>query len=232
MLLNWLRYAILALAAILAPAEFLRAALPTPGELPARGSLAGQLLIASPRMGDPRFDQTVILLVRHNQEGAVGLVLNRPLGERPLASILDTLGEKENSANGSVRVFAGGPVAPQIGFVIHSPDYRRAETVDIDGRVAVTSTPEILRDIGHDRGPQKSLVLFGYAGWASGLSPRKSRPWFSTRTGKSSGSAPWLAARRTFEPVWSAFHRPSGDGKQIALKETLSVIRHRSVGPR
>jgi len=168
MLLNWLRYAILALAAILAPAEFLRAALPTPGELPARGSLAGQLLIASPRMGDPRFDQTVILLVRHNQEGAVGLVLNRPLGERPLASILETLGEKENSANGSVRVFAGGPVAPQIGFVIHSPDYRRAETVDIDGRVAVTSTPEILRDMGHDRGPQKSLVLFGYAGWASG----------------------------------------------------------------
>lgn len=168
MLLNWLRYAILALAAILAPAELLHAALPTPGELPARGSLAGQLLIASPRMGDPRFDQTVILIVRHSQEGAVGLVLNRPLGERPLASILATLGEKENAANRSVRVFAGGPVAPQIGFVIHSPDYRRAETVDIDGRVAVTSTPEILRDIGHDRGPQKSLVLFGYAGWASG----------------------------------------------------------------
>jgi putative transcriptional regulator len=168
MFLNWLSYAILAVAAILAPTDFLRAALPTPDELPAPGSLAGQLLIASPRMGDPRFDQTVILLVRHSHEGAVGLVLNRPLGERPLAGVLEMLGEKEDSVSGSVRVFAGGPVQPQIGFVIHSPDYRRAETVDIDGRVAVTSTPEILRDIGREKGPQKSLVLFGYAGWGPG----------------------------------------------------------------
>jgi putative transcriptional regulator len=178
---NWLSYAILAVAAILAPTDFLRAALPTPDELPAPGSLAGQLLIASPRMGDPRFDQTVILVVRHGHEGAVGLVLNRPLGERPLASVLAMFGEKENSASGSVRVFAGGPVQPQIGFVIHSPDYRRAETVDIDGRVAVTSTPEILRDIGHDNGPQKSLVLFGYAGWAPGQLENElaSGAWFT-----------------------------------------------------
>ena len=168
MFLNWLRYAIPAVAAILAPAEFLHAALPTPNELPARASLAGQLLIASPRMGDPRFDQTVILIVRHSQEGAVGLVLNRPLGERPLASVLEMLGEKENSVGGSVQVFAGGPVQPEIGFVVHSTDYRRAETIDIDGRVAMTSTPEILRDMGHDKGPQKSLVLFGYAGWGPG----------------------------------------------------------------
>lgn len=164
----WLGRAILALAMILVPVTFLHAALPTPDETPARISLAGQLLIASPGMGDPRFDHTVILVVQHSQSGAVGLVINRPLGDRPLASLLEILGEINTSATGTVRVFAGGPVQPEIGFVIHSTDYRRSDTVDIDGRVAVTSNLEVLRDIGSDRGPKKSLIAFGYAGWAPG----------------------------------------------------------------
>ena len=67
---------------------------------------------------------------------------------------------------GSVRVFLGGPVDPQIGFVLHSADYRRAETIDIDGRVALSRRPQMLRDIGLGKGPRKSLVAFGYAGWA------------------------------------------------------------------
>jgi len=165
---RWPACAISALVAILLSATWLHAALPTPGEPPARGSLAGQLLIASPSMGDPRFDHTVILLVQHGQDGALGLVINRPLGERPLASVLAIIGEKENAVGGTVRVFVGGPVQPQIGFVVHSTDYRRTETIDIDGRVAVTSTAEILRDIGRDRGPKKSIVAFGYAGWGKG----------------------------------------------------------------
>jgi putative transcriptional regulator len=166
-MLHW-PAAMAALIAISLPATWFHAALPTPGEVPARGSLAGQLLIASPKMGDPRFQETVILMVRHNQDGAFGLVINRPLGERPLASVLAILGEKEDAVSGTVRVFAGGPVQPQLGFVVHSPDYRRAETVDVDGRVAVTSSAEILRDIGRDKGPKKSFIAFGYAGWGPG----------------------------------------------------------------
>jgi len=154
-------------AAILLPAT-LYAALPTPAEAPEQQFLTGQLLIASPTMGDPRFLQTVILMVRHDRNGALGVVINRPIGDRPLARLLEALGENDPGVAGTVRIFAGGPVQPDIGFVLHSTDYHRSDTLDIDGHVAMTSSREILRDIGNQRGPNKSLIAFGYAGWAPG----------------------------------------------------------------
>ena len=69
---------------------------------------------------------------------------------------------------GSVRVFAGGPVQPELGFVLHTLDYRRPGTMEIDGRVAMTNSAEILRDIAHHQGPAKILIAFGYAGWGAG----------------------------------------------------------------
>ena len=153
-------------AAILA--LLLTAALPAPTALPQRASLAGQLLVAAPSMGDPRFYQTVIMLVRHDRTGAMGIVVNRPLQERPLAALLEALGEKADGATGNVRIFAGGPVQPELGLVLHSAEYRRADTMEIDGHVAMTSSREILRDIAANRGPKQSLVAFGYAGWAPG----------------------------------------------------------------
>jgi putative transcriptional regulator len=153
-------------AAILA--LLLTAALPAPTALPQRASLAGQLLVAAPSMGDPRFYQTVIMLVRHDRTGAMGIVVNRPLQERPLAALLEALGERADGATGNVRIFAGGPVQPELGFVLHSAEYRRADTMEIDGHVAMTSSREILRDIAANRGPKQSLVAFGYAGWAPG----------------------------------------------------------------
>ena len=155
-------------AAILVPATLLHAAVPPPAEAPQQASLTGQLLIAAPTMGDPRFQHTVILMVRHDRNGALGIVINRPVGDRPLAKLLEALGEKDTTVAGQVRIFAGGPVEPEIGFVIHSAEYHRPDTVDIDGRVAMTSSREILRDIGNHRGPSKSLIAFGYAGWAPG----------------------------------------------------------------
>jgi putative transcriptional regulator len=154
-------------AAILLPAT-LHAALPTPAEAPARSFLTGQLLIASPSMGDPRFLQTVILMVQHDRNGALGIIINRPLGDQPLARLLEALGEKDPGVAGTVRIFAGGPVQRDIGFVLHSADYHRPDTIEIDGHVAMTSSREILRDIANQRGPQKSLIAFGYAGWAPG----------------------------------------------------------------
>ena len=158
---------LLAIAAIVLPGT-LYAARPTAEQSPGRASLAGQLLIASPDMGDPRFERTVILLVEHNQRGAFGIVVNRPVGERPLANVLDSFGEKSTGIEGKARIFWGGPVQPQAGFILHTAEYRRAETVDIDGRVAMTSSLEILRDIASHKGPQKSLLAFGYAGWGPG----------------------------------------------------------------
>jgi len=155
----------LALAAVLLPATLLHAALPTEPDVSGPTSLAGELLIAAPKLQDPPFERTVILLARHSKEGALGIVINRPRGERPIAGLLAAMGADAAGITGSVRIFAGGPVEPQVGFVIHSAEYRLADTRDIDGRVAFTNTFEVLRDIGLGKGPRKSLVAFGYAGW-------------------------------------------------------------------
>jgi putative transcriptional regulator len=128
-------------------------------------SVAGQFLIATPAMRDPRFDRAVILMLRHDKDGAFGIVINRPVGQRPLA---DLLGNKDTAAAGNVQVFVGGPVQPNIGFVVHSTEYHRAETLDVDGRVAMTSSLEVLRDIAEKKGPAKALIAFGYAGWGPG----------------------------------------------------------------
>ena len=170
-------------AAILLPTTLLHAALPAPAQAPERASLTGQLLIAAPAMNDPRFEQAVVLMVRHDRNGALGIVINRPLEERSIASLLEVLGEKDTAAiTTSVRIFAGGPVQPEIGFVIHSADYHRPDTIDIDAHVAMTSNREILRDIGNNKGPGKSLVAFGYAGWGPGQleGEVEHRFWFMT----------------------------------------------------
>ena len=158
----------LIVAAFVLQTALLKAALPNPDEAPARPSLAGQLLVAAPWMGDPRFERTVILIVKHDPGGAIGIVINRPIGEQPLASIFKALGQKEADVAGSVRVFSGGPVQPEVGFVVHSPDYRRPETLAITDRLSMTSSVAILQDIGDKRGPAKVLVAFGYAGWGPG----------------------------------------------------------------
>ena len=145
-------------------------------------SLAGQLLVAAPTIGDPRFAHTVILMVRHDKEGAFGIVINRPVGERSIAALLQAAGDDDPTATGTIRVFAGGPVEPEIGFVLHSAEYRRAETVDVDGHVAMTASRETLRDIGHHQGPEKSLFALGYAGWGPGQldSELARHDWFTT----------------------------------------------------
>ena len=146
------------------------------------GSLAGQLLIAAPTIGDPRFAHTVILVVRHDKGGAFGIVLNRPVGERTIASLLEATGGDPKGVEGSVPVVAGGPVQPELGFVVHSAEYKGAGTTVVDEHVAMTASPQILRDIGRHRGPKQSLFAFGYAGWGPGqLEAEIDRhDWFQT----------------------------------------------------
>lgn len=143
-------------------------ALSKPEDTPQPASLAGQLLVATPEMGDPRFRHAVILMVRHDKTGALGIIINRPVETMPMSRLLDMLGEENTGATGEVQVFAGGPVEPRVGFVVHSAEYHRPDTADIDGRVAMTTDPAALRDIGKHQGPKQSLVAFGYAGWGPG----------------------------------------------------------------
>lgn len=158
--------AVLCLPAALLPARLLHAALPTDPDVSGRTSFAGQLLIASPDLRQPEFDHAVILLAQHSHSGAVGFVINRMAEKRPIAGLLTALGADGSGITDSVRVFFGGPVDPAAGFVLHSAEYHRPETLDIDGQVALTSAPDVLRDIGLGKGPSKSLIAFGYAGWA------------------------------------------------------------------
>ena len=139
--------------------------LPNSSDSSGRTSFAGQLLIASPQMREP-FDHAVILVAQHSRDGALGIVINHPVGWQPIAGLLAAFGADATGVTDSIRVFRGGPVGPGTGFVVHSTDYRGAETLDIDGRVALSSAAGALRDIGLGRGPGKKLVAFGYAGWA------------------------------------------------------------------
>ena len=126
---------------------------------------AGQLLIASAEIQDPRFARSVILLLRHDSSGAFGIIINHPLGKRPLSALLDS---QDSTVEGTIPVFLGGPVQPQLGFVIHSGEYHRSETLVVGDQLAMTANREVLRDIGHHRGPAKYLFALGYAGWGAG----------------------------------------------------------------
>src|SRR5262245_42394083 len=158
----------LGLAIILTAPVWLTFTAPTAAEPSARASLAGKLLVASPSMTDPRFDRTVILMVKHDGQGAFGIIINKPVGEHAWSDLFGMFGEKDATVPGKVPVFVGGPVQLELAFVVHSADYHRSGTVDIDERLAMTSSRDILRDIASNNGPKKSIIAFGYAGWAPG----------------------------------------------------------------
>ena len=116
-------------------------------------------------MGAP-FDHAVMLLAQHNRDGALGIVINHPAGEPPdrRSAQSDGFGlQRRNKRRADVSRRAGQSRNRLRGACT---DYRRHDTIDIDGRVALTDAAEVLRDIGLGKGPAKSLVAFGYAGWA------------------------------------------------------------------
>src|SRR5271163_3867789 len=101
---------ILPLAVLLAPAWLAAAPTGLPEGAPAAASLQGQLLIAAPTIGDPRFAHSVILMVRHDGSGALGVIINRPFEQRTIASLLAAIGRKDDTVEGDLRVYEGGPV--------------------------------------------------------------------------------------------------------------------------
>lgn len=167
--MSWFRFIRLLLVLVVAatPAALFGAA-PPDGDTSQGHFLTGQLLVASPSMGDPRFRETVIVMVRHSREGAMGLIVNRPAGEQPMADLLRALGDDATKAEGSVPIYLGGPVQKELAFVLHSADYRRTGTMDVTGEIAVTANRDVIRDIAAKSGPKKFLLVFGYAGWAAG----------------------------------------------------------------
>ncbi len=136
-----------------------------------RSYLSGQLLIAMPRMRDPRFARTVIYLCAHGPEGAMGLVVNRLVNSLSFHDLLQQLdiAEEDNTLLGADRkVHFGGPVDTSRGFVLHSSDRLEDGSLPIDDEVALTSTTDILRAIVRGNGPRHALLALGYAGWGPG----------------------------------------------------------------
>jgi putative transcriptional regulator len=144
---------VLAAVVIAVSATALHAALPTVPDVSGRTSTEGELLIASPDLPAP-FDHAVVLVAQHNRDGALGIVINHPAGSRPITEVLTAMGSDSSGVANDVLMFLGGPVSPEIAFVLHSTDYRKPDTIDIDGNVALTDAAEALRDIGLGKGPR------------------------------------------------------------------------------
>jgi len=132
------------------------------------GYLTGQMLIAMPSMRDARFTRTVIFLCAHNEDGAMGLVVNRLVGAITFPDLLGQLGIESTPSVEEIRVHFGGPVESGRGFVLHSADYGQEGTLDVDGHIALTATVDILKDIAAGSGPRQHLMALGYAGWGPG----------------------------------------------------------------
>lgn len=132
------------------------------------GFLGDRLLIAMPNMVDPRFDHSVTYLCEHGPEGALGIVINRPLG-LTLGAVLAQLDLGcDDPATRARIVYFGGPVLPERGFVLHDSGSHWDSTLRVNARFSVTTSRDVLAAIAAGKGPKQSLVALGYAGWSAG----------------------------------------------------------------
>lgn len=141
-------------------------------------TLAGQFLIATKNLNDPNFRRTVIYICRHDAEGAIGLVLNRPMGKLPFATLLKPFGI-ESQDKREIPVRAGGPVQRNIAMVLHTPEVMADQALCSTAKGAISASVEMLRAMAEGRGPRRTSVFFGYSGWGAGQLERemKQKSW-------------------------------------------------------
>lgn len=131
--------------------------------------LTGKLLLAMPSMSDTRFERAVIFICVHDENGAMGLVINNTLPEISFDSLLDQVGIKSDiEVDLSMQVMSGGPVEQARGFMLHTSDFSQADTIRINDNYSVTGTVDALRDVAEGKGPDDLLFALGYAGWEAG----------------------------------------------------------------
>ncbi|MCA1287520.1 YqgE/AlgH family protein [Salipiger bermudensis] len=131
--------------------------------------LTGKILIAMPGMGDPRFEHSVIYLCAHSEEGAMGLIVNKPSADVSMAALLEQLSITPSPGLGPRQVHFGGPVEMGRGFVLHSPDYMSGlTTLQVNDGFSMTGTLDVLETIARGDGPANWMAMLGYAGWGPG----------------------------------------------------------------
>lgn len=141
-----------------------------------------QFLIAMPNLADPNFFHSVTLICEHGDDGAMGLVINRPMDDITLGTVLTHMGIEGGDALGSTPVYTGGPVQPERGFVLHSPPGEWNSTLRLGEDLAVTTSRDILEALVEGRGPEHFIVTLGYAGWGPGQLEREitDNAWLTT----------------------------------------------------
>ena len=131
--------------------------------------ITGKLLIAMPHMPDDRFKNSVIFIYNHDAEGAFGLILNKPLKKINLNELSEDLGLKKIKDNDcNLDIFLGGPVDITKGFVLHSNDYTEETTQSITPDIKLSTSTNVLANMGNKENPGSKIVLFGYASWEAG----------------------------------------------------------------
>ncbi len=154
------------------------AAKPTPthsasSEPPTEGLLTGQLLIAMPAMNTPHFAQAVIYVCAHTPDGAMGIVLNRPLSSPTFGDLLEQLEVTPIPPIRQIELFRGGPVDSARGFVLHTADWTGDGSLMVDPDVALTASLDVLKAIADGGGPKHGFLALGYAGWGPGQLDRE-----------------------------------------------------------
>lgn len=127
--------------------------------------LTGQLLVAAPRMMDPRFQKTVIYMVAHDTQGALGLIVNRTTGKASLKKFLKGFGIEGGEAGGDLVLHYGGPVETGLGFVLHSAEFESPQSRKVAGAFAWSPAPAALEAASRGAGPKRFLFTLGYSGW-------------------------------------------------------------------
>ncbi len=137
-----------------------------------RDFLTGQMLIAMPNMGDPRFDRSVIFLCAHDEDHAMGVIVNKPLDDIDLSELLEQLEIAPQEDADETPVFFGGPVQTERGLVLHTLDYQLETTLALNTNLGLTASRDILIDIAGLKparpAPHKFLLAIGHAGWGPG----------------------------------------------------------------
>ena len=131
-------------------------------------NLTNQFLIAMPSLADPNFSHTVTYVCAHNEDGAMGIVINRPL-DMALGEVLRQMElESESDKVESMPVYHGGPVQTDRGFILHHSDTDWQSSIRISDSIGIATSRDILQSIAAGKGPSESLVALGYAGWGAG----------------------------------------------------------------
>ena len=144
-----------------------------PGSSTPAATLVGRFLVAAPSMPDERFQRSVVFMCKHDDDGALGIIVNNKVEDLPLGQVYKQLGIAVPKIANLQPVLFGGPVETSRGLVLHSADYKRDETLLIEGGMALTASLEILKDMAGGSGPKQSWLALGHSGWSPGQLDRE-----------------------------------------------------------